>query len=179
MAKKLIVILVIGLVAVASVFASHSISATVAPYSFQKIAYSPKDHIDSTYGWGGQAGYRYTIGNVLKVGADLSFTSYKINGYSKYLSLSLIAKGGLVLNMTKKIYMYMDTGVGVDFRIGEKVSGFYPVLGAGFSVGYVINEKVSVICGSDFSLTFQKNKDGSLFSRDFDVTPRLGAEINL
>lgn len=178
MAKKLIVILAIGVVAVASVFASHSISATVTPYSFQRITYSPTDHIDSTYGWGGQAGYRYTFENLIKIGADLSFISYKHSGYSRYLVLSLIPKFGFNFQLSDKLFLDIESGIGVDYRIGEKVSGFYPIVKTGLVAGYAINDKVSVLCGADVSLTFQNNKSGSFNSRDFDVIPRLGVEIN-
>lgn len=180
MKKLLISVVVVSLLAIASVFAyGHSIEVQASPYSFQRTEFSSSAVLESSYGWGGQTGYRFSFDNGCRVGADLSFTSYKFGDYDKYLVLSLTARGGFKGNLSDSVFYVFEGGAGADLRIGDDVKGVYPVIEAGLSLGYTINGKISILCGVDAGLTFQKSGTEGLSSTDLNVTPRLGAEINL
>jgi len=179
MSKKLLVILVVGILALCAVFASnHSIEVSVSPFSFQKIKLDTPAEYNSKYGWGVKAGYRY--GSNLYVGADVSYSNYKYGEEKNhYLVWTLMAKGGVLVDVCKAFKLDLGLGAGADLRVWGDLSKVYPT--AGFYLGGLFNvsEKVGVTAGADLRFAWQDNKVKAYSSMDTDVICSLGARVNL
>ena len=179
MSKKLLTVLVVGILALCAVFASdHSIEVQVSPFSFQKIKLNVPAEYNSQYGWGAKVGYRY--GTVAYAGADLSYSNYKYEGQdNRYIVWTLMAKGGVFVDIAKSFKVDMAIGAGADLRVWGDLAKFYPT--AGFYLGGLFNvsEKVGVTAGADLRFAWQDNKDSAYSSMDTDVICSLGARVNL
>lgn len=179
MSKRILMVLVLGLLVLCSVFASnHSVEVQVSPFSFQKIKLNAPAEYDSQYGWGAKVGYRY--GTVAYAGADLSYSNYKYEGQdNRYIVWTLMAKGGVLVDLSKVIKVDMSLGAGADLRIWGDTKKFYPM--AGFYLGglFCVSEKVGITAGADLRFTWQDNKDSAYSSMDTNVLCNLGARVNL
>lgn len=179
MRKKLFVALAVFLLALTCTFASHSISFQASPYSVQKLSIQTSQEYVSEYGWGVKAGYRYSYADLAFVGADLSFSDYKYDEHnSRYLVLSTMAKYGFVIPMNN-FYMDFDMGAGIDLRMFDSMTKFYPSFGVYMGLGYKVSEKVELTAGADFHAAWQTHATESLSSVDTSILCRIGARVNL
>ena len=179
MSKKLLAILVVGILVLCAVSASaHSVEAQFSPFSFQKIKLDTPAEYNSKYGWGIKAGYRY--GSNAYAGADLSYSNYKYEGQdNRYLVWTLMARGGVLVDMCRAFSLDLAIGAGADLRVWGDKTKLYPT--AGFYLGglYKVSEKVGVTCGADLRFAWQDNKVKAYSSMDTDVICSLGARVNL
>ena len=179
MSKKLLTVLVVGILALCAVFASdHSIEVQVSPFSFQKIKLNVPAEYNSQYGWGAKVGYRY--GTVAYAGADLSYSNYKYEGQdNRYIVWTLMAKGGALVEVCKAFKLDIAIGTGADLRVWGDVSRCYPTVGFYLGGLFNVNEKLGITTGADLRLTWQNNKVKAYSSRDFNVLCNLGVRVNL
>ena len=118
MCKKVLIVLVVGVVALCAVFASnHSIEVSGSPFSFQNIKLDTPAEYNSKYGWGVKAGYRYSITPDVYVGTDVSYSNYKYGEEKNhYLIWTLMAMGGVLVDMCKAFKLDLGLGAGADLR---------------------------------------------------------------
>lgn len=179
MKKKLVVVLTVCLLALTSAFASHSVSLQVAPYAIQNIRFQTSKEYDSEYGFGVKAGYRYAYDDLAFVGADLSFSDYNYGDTDeRYLVLSTLAKYGFMIPINN-LYLDFDMGAGVDLRIYDSVSKFYPSFGFYMGLGYKFNEMIEFTGGADLHVAWQDHSTEAFSSTDTAILCRLGARVNL
>ena len=173
MVKKTMVVLCLCIVALSCAFAGESsVVVQASPYSHQTASASAGD-FKSTYGFGLKAGYRYKLDNGLVIGADVKYSNFKYADVdNRYHVISLMAKVGGSQTI-KKLTVTLDLGCGAQMRILGKKSIATLGLNLYSGVGYAVSDKVSIECGADMGIAFQKN------STDRSVDVLLGAAIRL
>lgn len=181
MSKKILAILVVGILVLCVVSASnHSVETSISPFSFQNIKLDTPASYNSKYGCGVKAGYRYDNTPYTYVGADFSFVNFKYDGQKNhYLVWTLMAKCGVFVDVSKAFKIDLAMGAGVDLRVWGDVAKFYPT--AGFYMGglYRINEAIGLTAGADLRFAWQDNKNSAYSSIDTDVICSLGARVKL
>jgi len=173
MLKKRVLLTVLLVLALSCAFAGNSrIDVKASPYSFQYV--KGDKNYSSTYGFGFEAGYRYNIVKGLTVGGDVKYSNYKYSELSdRYNVLSFLANAGWTQQLGDLWTLTAEFGLGVQRRsVGSRsIAAFGMNLYTG--AGFAVSKNVSVTCGADFGLAFQKN------FKDLSVDVMLGTAIKL
>ena len=173
MVKKTMVVLCLCIVALSCAFAGKStVVVQASPYSHQTASASAGD-FKSKYGFGFKAGYRYILDNGLVIGADAKYSNFKYADVdNRYNVISVMANvgGSQTIN---KITVTVDLGCGVQVRILGSKSIATLGLNLYSGIGYAVSDKVSIECGADMGIAFQKN------STDLSIDALIGAAIRL
>ena len=174
MVKKTMVVLCLCVVALSCAFAGKSsLVLQASPFSYQNVSVSGANY-KSTYGFKFEAGYRYNIVKGLTVGGDVKYSNYKYSELSdRYNVLSFLANAGWTQQLGDLWTLTAEFGLGVQRRsVGSKsIAAFGMNLYTG--AGFAVSKNVSVTCGADFGLAFQKG------SKDLSVDLMLGTAIKL
>lgn len=173
MLKKSFFITVLLVLVLACTFAEGStITVKASPYSYQYVSRTPG--FSSKYGFGVEAGYRYTVWKNLSVGAELKYSNYS---YSKlttaYHVISLLPNVGWTQNFGDKWSATGNLGAGIQARFVEGKKGVFFAMNLYLGAGYKVTEKIAITAGADLGLAFQKG------SNDLTVDAMLGASIAL
>ena len=181
MTKKVLAVLVVGILVLCAVFASKtSVEVQVSPFSFQKIKLNTPAEYDSEYGWGAKVGYIYNVTPQVYAGVDFSYSNFKIEKQdNRYLVWSLMAKGGVFVDIAKSFKVDMALQAGADLRVWGDLSKFYPT--AGFYLGGLcsVSENLGLTAGADLRFAWQDNKDSAYSSMDTDVMLNVGVRVDL
>ena len=173
MVKKTMVVLCLCVVALSCAFAGKSaVVEQASPYSHQTASASAGD-FKSKYGFGFKAGYRYILDNGLVIEADAKYSNFKYEDVdNRYHVISFMAKvgGSQTIN---KITVTVDLGGGPQLRILGDMCIVTLGLSLYSGVGYAVSDAVSIECGADMGIAFQKN------STDLSIDALLGAVIRL
>lgn len=173
MIKKPIILMILLVLTLSCVFAGNSsVTVKASPYSFQYV--ERNSGYSSKYGFGIEAGYRYTIWKSLSVGAELKYSNYSYRETNTaYHVISLLPNVGWTQDFDEKWSATGNLGAGIQARlVGDKKALFFAMnlyLGA----GYKVTEKITVTAGADLGLAFQNG------SKDLSVDAMLGAAISL
>lgn len=181
MSRKLLAVLVVGILVLGAVFASKSIlEVQVSPFSFQEILYSNNMKYGSKYGFGVKAGYVYVFYPRRYVGVDLSYLNFKYaEKENRYLVLGLMGKIGTTIDMGEPLSFDFALKAGVDLRKWSSNAKFYPTLGLYTGLLYQINEKTGVSLGAEFKAAAQQSNNPAFNSIDLGVLGYLGVNISL
>ena len=174
MLKKHVLLTVLLVLAISCAFAGKSsLVLQASPFSYQNVSVSSTNY-KSTYGFGFKAGYRYNIVKGLTVGGDVKYSNYKYSELSdRYNVLSFLANAGWTQQLGDLWTLTAEFGLGVQRRsVGSRsIAAFGMNLYTG--AGFAVSKNVSVTCGADFGLAFQKG------SKDLSVDVMLGTAIKL
>ncbi len=184
MTKKIIIIMLISVVAVSFLFAEKKenfVTVTGSPYGKQFITTSISGNYGSDYGFGFKAGYRYSL-NMFLLGADISYQNYIYNFNNNRASLNnlqILAKIGGKIDLSDRISLNGDVGIGVDVGLSRVTTNFTNLLiGASGSVSFYFCEDVAVLSGLDFSIEWANSGKSEFKSTQFNLIPMLGIEVN-
>ena len=178
MKRKMLAVLIVCTLALLSVSAAtHSILAQVSPYSYQKVELRLPAEYKSDYGWGVKVGYRFHYSEVGKIGADISFSSYKHS--TRYFVFSLLAKTEAQIKFSDVLNLDMDFGAGAEIRSYKSVSRVYPVVGGYVGLSYAVSPMVDITAGTDLRLSWQDNSNNFYSSYDLNLICTLGAKMKL
>ncbi len=181
MKKKVLSVLLLALVAVSFLAASdNSISLTGTPYGMQFVSTTINTKHRSNYGFGFKAGYTHSFG-VFQVGADVSYRNYKYNKehITAHLgNLQVLAKVGAGFELSEKMRMSVNAGVGGEFDVSRLSSNINFVLGADLNVSYKLSDKFSIVGGLDFTRSTAASKNSNYKASIINLNPTLGAQMN-
>lgn len=173
MLKKSFFITILMVLVLACSFAENqTITVKASPYSFQYVTRTPG--FSSKYGFGVEAGYRYTVWKNLSVGAELKYSNYSYSKLSTaYHVISLLPNVGWTQNFGEKWSATANLGAGIQARLVEHKKALFFAMNLYLGAGYKVTETITVTAGADLGLAFQKG------SNDFSVDAMLGAAIAL
>lgn len=157
------------------VFASHRISVSIDPFSFQHFVQkdgSSKTIVNSTYGLGGGFGYDYFFSNGLRAGADVKTDTYFLKDQKNFTDLSFLAKVGYGYSINEEFALYGNMKFGLDLQMKDKKTSAVMEFGPEIGCEYQFNEKINFFTSCEFLMGFPKTDDVNY--RELRITPAIG-----
>ena len=156
----------------------HFITLNANPYAFQHITLHNKDTFNSKYGFGVNAGYRYSFG-LFNAGLEVGYNNFKYEDYDRYHILSFTGLCGISYYFTPKFFGDLDLGAGLDLRfMNDETRANFSAL-ARVNAGYWISDLIALTGGADIKLAWQDHEVRDLDSTDFGVYVNVGTKISL
>ena len=174
--KKTAVVFVMILVLCACVYASHRVSVTFDPFTFQHFVQkdgNSKNKVNSTYGIGAGFGYDYCLDNGIRAGADIKVDTYFLKDQKNFTDLYFLAKAGYVYELDEKFNLYGNMKFGLDLQMHDKKTSAVMEFGPEIGAEYKFDEKITFFTSCEMLFGFPK--DDGIKYREFRVTPTLGA----
>ena len=156
----------------------HFITFNANPYAFQHVHLKNGDKFNSKYGFGVNAGYRYSFG-LFNAGLEIGYNNFNYENYDRYHILSFTAMGGMSYYFTPEFFLDGDLGAGLDIRfMGDENRANVTTL-ARVNAGYWLTDLIALTGGADLKLSWQNHEVNNLRSTDLGVYVNLGAKISL
>ncbi len=156
----------------------HFITVNANPYAFQHVGLRNKDTFNSKYGFGVNAGYRYSFG-LFNAGLEVGYNNFKYEDYDRYHILSFTALGGISYYFTPKFFGDFDLGCGLDIRfMSDETRANFTTL-ARLNAGYWLSDLIAITGGADLKLSWQHHEVKDLRSTDLGVYVNVGTKISL
>lgn len=174
--KKTFTVFVLVLVLCTCVFASHRVSVTFDPFTFQHFVQkdgSSKNKVNSTYGIGAGLGYDYIMDNGFRAGADVKADTYFLEDQKNFTDLSFLAKAGYAYGINETVSIYGNMKLGLDLQMKDSKTSAVMEFGPELGAEYKFDEKITFFTSCEFLFGFPE-KDNIKYS-EFRVTPTLGA----
>ena len=179
MAKRIVSILVVCVLALSCVFAESAnggiIDVSVSPSAFQWIKVE-EDVYRSTSGIAASVGYMKNVWKGLAVGAGIEWSNYqqeKLVPYGSFNNVALLARCGYAFKLSEKVFL--DAGIGLGYEIvmaGKNISHSF-CSEIDLNMGMVIDDVFSFSAGAKGRAVIQKA------SQVFSVMPSLSVGITL
>ena len=171
MSKKPVFILILLMLLLSCAYAENMrVTIKASPYSYQYVKTNIEGH-SSSYGFGAEVGFDYTIWKGLYAGADVKYSNYKYDDFH-YHVISLILNAGWTQKLGEKWFLDADFGAAIQGRMLGEAKALFFGLNLYAGAGYAISQTVSVTAGADLGLAFQKD------SKDLSVDAMIGTIIN-
>lgn len=176
--KKVLVTLTLLMLVLGCVFATHSVKASITPYSFQGTSTSAKgvSGMHNKYALGGGLGYEYEIKDSWFAGLEVKCITNWIEERKNLTDLSILPRGGYKYALNEDIVLYgaLEAGLNLQMFEGYKswVIGFGPVVGA----KYVINDNFKAFAELENLYQFSK-KDETKYT-NYKISINLGVQYD-
>lgn len=173
--KKTLLIVLLLLVLCTSVFASHRLTVTFDPYSFQSFVQKAGDVKDtkySKYGIGSGIGYNWEFGKGFMLGADIRADTYILEEEKNFTDISFLAKAGYIAKVSETVSLYGNMKAGLDLQACDGKASAVLEFGPELGVDFKLNEHFDVFASCEGLFGFPR-KDGVKYS-EFRVTPAIG-----
>ena len=137
--KRVLTVLALLLVLSTCVFASHRVTVTLDPFTFQSFVQKEadvKNKVNSKYGLGGGIGYNWEFGKGFMLGADIKADTYMIEDQKNFTDISFLAKAGYIAKVSEIVSLYGNMKAGLDLQAHDNkasaVLEFGPEVGVEF-----------------------------------------------
>lgn len=173
--KKTLSVLVLLFVLSTCLFASHRLTATFDPFSYQRFVQKEADAknvVNSKYGIGGGIGYNWEFGKGFMLGADIKADTYMIEDQKNFTDISFLAQFGYIVNVSKTVGLYGNIKAGLDLQTHDKKTSAVVEFGPELGVDYKINEHFDIFASCEGLFGFPR-KDDVKYS-EFRVSPTIG-----
>ena len=173
--KKTLAVFVLILTLCACVYASHRVSITFDPFTFQHFVQKngeTKDKVNSKYGLGGGIGYNWEFGKGFMLGADIKADTYMIENKKNFTDISFLAKAGYIAKVSETVSLYGNMKAGLDLQAHDNKASAVLEFGPELGIEFKVNEHFDLFASCEGLFGFPK-KDGIKYS-EFRVTPAIG-----
>lgn len=173
--KKTLAFLLFFLALSTCVFASHGVTVTFDPFTFQSFVQKngeTKDKINSKYGIGGGIGYNWEFGKGFMLGADIKADTYMIENQKNFTDISFLAKAGYIAKFSETVSLYGNMKAGLDLQVHDNKASAVLEFGPEVGVEFKVNEHFDLFVSCEGLFGFPR-KDEIKYS-EFRVTPTIG-----
>lgn len=178
--KKVLSFIMLLLVLGTCAFASHRVTVTFDPFTFQSFVQKngeTKDKVNSKYGIGGGIGYNWEFGKGFILGADIKADTYMLEGQENYTDVSFLAKAGYSCKMSESFSLYSNMKLGLDIQSHDEKTSTVLEFGPEVGVSFKLNEHLDLFASCEGLFGFPRK--GEVKYSEFRVTPTIGMGYTL
>ncbi len=176
--KKTLTFLMLLLVISTCVFASHRVTVSFDPFTFQSFIQKDgdvKEKVNSKYGIGGGVGYNWEFGKGFMLGADIKADTYMLEDQKNFTDVSFLAKAGYSCKMSEIFSLFTNMKLGLDLQAHNENTSAVLEFGPELGIDFKLNEHLDLFASCEGLFGFPK-KDEIKYS-EFRVTPTIGMGI--